>query len=112
MAPQAFLARSSEAVKELNSDYRAIAGMAVSDPATGYQAVLYHGYNTDAGKRDFVLHVANTDPDSDLFEQASVGSRQLDFDDKLERYMQVDGLNLEFFQGVGSLTLELPFRSV
>lgn len=108
MTPQAFSAKSLEAITKHDSDYRPVAGETVIDPDQGYQAMLYLGHNGDM-KRDFVLHVADTEPGSDAFEEVKVGWRQVDPN---EGSMQVDGLELALFQGVGSLTLIEHHRSV
>lgn len=109
MAPQAFLEKSLATIQKRNSDYRPVAGLVVTDPGAGFLAILYQGHNNDTFKRDLVLHVADDNPKNNEFEEVTLRAGQID---PGEQTILVDGLELAVFRGVGSLTLEEPFRSV
>jgi hypothetical protein len=74
--------------------------------SNGYQAAAYYGRDPETDAGQFVLHVADTDPDSTAFAEQVFPRTQVDPGD--EGYQFV-GVSMEpTFQGLGDITVPYP----
>lgn len=104
MTPQEFAAKSAAAIAEQPGTYRTIAGPDnVNDT---HQAALYWGRIPNTGARQFVVHVADTDPASTAFDTQTITSSSIN--PSVEGY-RIDGLNLTVFRGLGEITIPASY---
>lgn len=105
MTPEAFAAKSTEALGGRYGSYRHAAGPA--DLGNGHQAVVYRGTNDETGKAEYVLYAADTDPASNAFGEQAFPPTAVDVLDE-ESALRFEGVAIPTFQGLGDLTVPYP----
>lgn len=104
MTPQEFAAKSAEAIAGQPGTYRTIAGPDNASPT--HQAALYYSRTGNTGARQFIVHVADRDPESTAFAAQTISSSNIR--PGVEGY-HVDGLNLTVFRGLGEITIPAAY---
>jgi hypothetical protein len=103
MKPKDFERQSEQGIAA-KPGYEPVAGPI--DLGTGYQATAYYGRNPDTDAGEFVLHVADTDPDSTAFAEQVFPRTQVDPGDAGFQFV---GVNMApTFQGLGDIVIPYP----
>jgi hypothetical protein len=102
MTPQEFSRKTTEAITA-NPGFQPVAGP--DNVNESHQAALYFGRDPDTEARQFVLHVADTDPESTTFASETLDPSRVNPGDN---GYEIDGLQIEVFQGLGAVTVPYP----